>query len=50
MVPSPKPRSGERGRLDDFVPSGTPAHDAAAADRRWRTLLELLDRTLKAHP
>jgi len=34
----------------DFVPSGTPAHDAAAADRRWRTLLELLDRRLKAHP
>jgi carboxymethylenebutenolidase len=31
-----------------WVPSDTPVHDPACAERHWRTLLELLGRTLKA--
>lgn len=31
-----------------WVPSDTPAHDAAAAERHWTTLVALLDGTLKA--
>jgi len=30
-----------------WVPSDTPVHDPAAAERHWQTLLELFDRTLK---
>ena len=30
-----------------WVPSDTAAHDAAAAERHWRTLLELFDATLR---
>jgi carboxymethylenebutenolidase len=31
-----------------WVPSDTAAHDPAAAERHWQTLLELFDRTLKS--
>ena len=31
-----------------WVPSDTPVHDAACAERHWQTLLDLFDRTLKA--
>lgn len=30
-----------------WVPSDTPVHDPAAAERHWRTLIDLLERTLK---
>jgi carboxymethylenebutenolidase len=30
-----------------FVPSDTPAHDPAAAERHWETLLALLEATLR---
>lgn len=31
-----------------WVPSDTPVHDKAAAERHWTTLVDLLDRTLKS--
>lgn len=31
-----------------WVPSDTPVHDPAAAERHWKTLLDLFDRTLRA--
>ncbi|MFL5579058.1 MAG: dienelactone hydrolase family protein [Gemmatimonadaceae bacterium] len=36
--------------LHGFVPRDTRAHDAAAAARHWRTLLALLDDTLRGGP
>ena len=31
-----------------WVPSDTPAHDPAAAERHWKTLLELFGKKLRA--
>jgi carboxymethylenebutenolidase len=33
-----------------WVPSDTPVHDQAAAERHWRTLLDLFGRTLERRP
>ncbi|HVO31673.1 MAG TPA: dienelactone hydrolase family protein [bacterium] len=31
-----------------WVPTDTPVHDAAAAERHWKTLIDLFDRTLRS--